>query len=143
MCGGSAFQAAREDSHEQKKYDETGLVVSSCNHCIVPYAINMFKGESWTHTAFMHHEAWKSKATFFCYDVVCQYWKWMLQKVGAEFPEYDLMTKEMTGILPIMHQMAHQLPCQVLFIFLHSPNMHLFYIHYRFSGIRDGQKGSD
>nr|CAH0102768.1 unnamed protein product [Daphnia galeata] len=26
MCGESAFQAAREDSHEQKKYDETGIV---------------------------------------------------------------------------------------------------------------------
>ncbi|XP_045023333.1 uncharacterized protein LOC116936194 [Daphnia magna] len=114
MCGGSAFKAAREDSNENKKYDETGLVVSSCKHCIVPYAINMFKGESWTHTAFMHYEAWKSQATFFCYDVVCQYWKWMHQKVGPEFPEYMMLTKEMTGILPIMHQMAHQLPCQVL-----------------------------
>jgi hypothetical protein len=59
MCGGSAFKAAREDSNEQKKYDETGLVVSSCKHCVVPYAINMFKGESWTHTAFMHNEAMK------------------------------------------------------------------------------------
>jgi hypothetical protein len=49
MCGESASQAAREDSHEQKKYDETGIVVSSCKHCVVPYAINMFKGESWTH----------------------------------------------------------------------------------------------
>ncbi|KAK4028639.1 hypothetical protein OUZ56_021643 [Daphnia magna] len=114
MCGGSAFKAAREDSNENKKYDETGLVVSSCKHCIVPYAINMFKGESWTHTAFMHYEAWKSQATFFCYDVVCQYWKWMHQKVGPEFPEYMMLTKEMTEILPIMHQMAHQLPCQVL-----------------------------
>ncbi|KAK4030779.1 hypothetical protein OUZ56_024118 [Daphnia magna] len=36
MCGGSAFKAAREDSNENKKYDKTGLVVSSCKHCIVP-----------------------------------------------------------------------------------------------------------
>ena len=68
MCGGSAFKAAREDSNELKKYDETGLVISSCKHCIVPYAINMFKGESWTHTAFMHNEAMKNNAKFFCYD---------------------------------------------------------------------------
>ena len=40
------FKAAREDSNVEKKYDETGLVVSSCKHCIVSYAINMFKGES-------------------------------------------------------------------------------------------------
>ncbi|KAK4028155.1 hypothetical protein OUZ56_017415 [Daphnia magna] len=114
MCGGSAFKAAREDSNEQKKYDETGLVVSSCKHCVVPYAINMFKGESWTHTAFMHNEAMKSNAKFFCYDVVCQYWKWMKTKVARHFPEYRNLTSEMTGILPIMHKNAHQLPCKIL-----------------------------
>nr|CAH0101024.1 unnamed protein product [Daphnia galeata] len=114
MCGGSAFKAAREDSNEQKKYDETGLVVSSCKHCVVPYAINMFKGESWTHTAFMHNEAMKSNAKFFCYDVVCQYWKWMKKKVAGHFPEYSNLTSEMTGILPIMHKNAHQLPCKIL-----------------------------
>ncbi|KAK4017586.1 hypothetical protein OUZ56_033200 [Daphnia magna] len=76
MCGGSAFKAAREDSNEQKKYDETGLVVSSCKHCVVPYAINMFKGESWTHTAFMHNEAMKSNAKFFCYDVILWNPRW-------------------------------------------------------------------
>ena len=119
MCGGSAFTAAREDSKEQNRYAETGLVISSCKHCIVPYAINMFKGKSWTHTAFMHYEAWKSQARFFCYDVVCQYWKWMIQKVGPQFPEYMVLTNEMKGILPIMHQMAHQLPCQVLFVFIY------------------------
>jgi hypothetical protein len=70
MRGGSAFKVTREDSNEQKKYDETGLVVSSCKHCVVPYAINIFKGESrtWTHTALMHNEAMKSIAKFFCYD---------------------------------------------------------------------------
>ena len=102
----------------------------------------MSRGESWTHTAFLHHKAWRVRLTSFS-DVVCQYWKWMLQKVGPKLPEYDLMTKEMTGILPIMHQMANQLPCQVLFKILHSTNMHLFFIHYRISGICDGQKGSD
>ena len=115
MCGGSAFKAAREDSNEQKKYDQTGLVVSSCKHCVVPYPINMFKGESWTHTAFMHNEAMKSNAKFFCYDVVCQYWKWMKKKVAGHFPEYSNLTSEMTGILPIMHKNAHQLPCKVLY----------------------------
>ncbi|KAK4030551.1 hypothetical protein OUZ56_023794 [Daphnia magna] len=127
VCGGSAFKAAREDSNENKKYNETGLVVSSCKHCIVTNAINVFKGESWTHTAFMHYEAWKSQATFFCYDVVCQYWKWMHKKVGPEFPEYMMLKK---GILPIMHQMAHQLPCQSN-------------IHNRYFGIPDGQKDLD
>jgi hypothetical protein len=121
MCVGSAFKAAREDSNEQKKYDETGLVVSSCKHCVVPYAINMFNGESWTHTAFMHNEALKSNAKFFCYDVVCQYWKWMKTKVAGHFPEYSNLTisniSEMTGILPIMHKNAHQLPCKVYYVY--------------------------
>ena len=112
MRGGSAFKAAREDSNELKKYDETGLVISSCKHCIVPYAINMFKGESWTHTAFMHNEAMKNNAKFFCYDVVCRYWKWM-KKVSLCFPEYAKLTKNMGGFLPRMHAKAHHWPCQV------------------------------
>ena len=115
MCGGSTFKAAREDSSEQKKYDETGLIISSCKHCIVPYAINMFKGESWTHTLFMHNEAYKRGAKNFVYDVVCQYEKWLRQKVCREFPEYLPLLEEMKGVLPIMHQKAHQLPCQVQF----------------------------
>jgi hypothetical protein len=65
----------------------------------------MFKGKSWTHTAFMHNEAWKRQATTsFCNDVVvCQYWKLeMIQKVGPQFPEYLLLTNKMKEILPIM-----------------------------------------
>ena len=143
MCGGSAFKAAREDSNELKKYDETGLVISSCKHCIVPYAIhaiNIFKGESWTHTAFMHNEAMKNNAKFFCYDVVCQYWKWVKEKVAPKFPEYAKLTSDMKGILPIMHKNAHQLPCKVLFYFIRNLSFFLSLCnHNRFCGIRDGK----
>ena len=112
MCGGSVFKAAREDSKESKKYDETGLVISSCKHCICPCAINTFKGESFTHSAFMHNEAMKRHCKFFCYDVVCRYWKWM-KKVSLYFPEYAKLTKNMGGFLPRMHAKAHHWPCQV------------------------------
>lgn len=115
MCGGSVFKAAREDSVKPKKYDESGLVVSSCKHCIVGCAINMFEGESFTHAAYMHNEAKKSKASFFCYDVVCKYWEWMANKVSKNFTEYRGLTKEMGGFLPIMHSKAHHWPCQVKF----------------------------
>ena len=113
MCGGSVFKAAREDSNVEKKYDETGLVVSSCKHCIVSYAINMFKGESFTHAAYMHNEAMKCNAENFCYDVVCRYWKWMKEKVSKQFPEYRNLTRKMNGFLPIMHSKTHHWPCQV------------------------------
>lgn len=114
MCGGSVFKAAREDSNKAKMYDETGLVVSSCKHCVVSCAINMFKGESFTHVAFIHNEAMRCGSKFFCYDVICQYWKWMGKKVSKQFPEYRGLTKKMNGFLPIMHSKAHHWPCQVL-----------------------------
>ncbi|XP_045028462.1 uncharacterized protein LOC116923942 [Daphnia magna] len=50
MCGGSAFKAAGEDSNENKKYDETGIVISSCKHCIVPYAISLCLKANLGHT---------------------------------------------------------------------------------------------
>ena len=112
MCGGSVFKAAREDSKESKKYDETGLVISSCKHCICPCAINTFKGESFTHSAFMHNGAMKRHCKFFCYDVVCRYWKW-IKKVSLCFPEYAKLIKNMGGFLPRMHAKAHHWPCQV------------------------------
>ena len=37
------------------------------------------------------------------------------KKVAGHFPEYSNLTSEMTGILPIMHKNAHQLPCKVLY----------------------------
>jgi hypothetical protein len=112
MCGGSVFKAAKEDSNQAKKYDETGLVVSACKHCIVSYAINMFKGESFTHAAYMHNEAMNRNAKNFCYDVVCRYWEWM-KKVSKHFPEYKKLTTTMGAFLPIMHSKAHHWPCQV------------------------------
>nr|CAH0100204.1 unnamed protein product [Daphnia galeata] len=36
------------------------------------------------------------------------------KKVAGHFPEYSNITSEMTGILPIMHKNAHQLPCKIL-----------------------------
>ena len=113
MCGGSVFKAAKEDSNAVAKYDETGLVVSTCKHWVVHCAINMFKGESFTHALYMHNEAYKRGAKNFCYDVICRYQKWLKTKVVRNFKEYRKLATEMGGFLPIMHSQAHHWPCQV------------------------------
>jgi len=113
MCGGAAFKAAKEDSNYYKKYDETGLVISTCKHHIVHCAINMFKGESFTHALYLHNEAAKLGAKHFCYDVFCTYSKWLAKKVFPNFPEFRRLILNMDGFLPVMHSRAHHWPCQV------------------------------
>lgn len=112
MCGGSAFKAARVDSKQQKKYDITGLIVSTCRHALIRGAINMQCGETFTHTHFMHKLSHDLNCKYFCYDVVCRYWKFA-KKVSFAFPEFRQMVKSMKGFLPMMHAKAHHLPCQV------------------------------
>ena len=112
---GSVFKAARIDSTRNKKSDETGIIISAYQHGIIKGAINMHHGETFTHTHFMHHLCWEQKSKFVCNDVVCKYWQFAT-RVGEAFPEFMPMVKEMTGFLPIMHDKAHHLPCQVKYL---------------------------
>lgn len=112
MCGGSVFKAAAVDASKRDKCDVTGLIVSTCRHALIRGAINMHHGETFTHTHFMHNLCYQQNCRFFCYDVVCRYWKFAI-KVGYSFPEFRNLTTRMKGFLPMMHAKAHHLPCQV------------------------------
>lgn len=116
MCGGSVFQAAKSDSGGKRKMDETGIIVSSCRHGVILGAINMYHGETYTHTHFIHKMCWALKCKYFCYDVVCRYWPFATE-VGNKFPEFKGMTSEMQGMLPICHAKAHSYECQVTVYF--------------------------
>lgn len=139
MCGGALFQAAKLDSGRKKNYDETGLVVSSCRHGIVLGALNLFHGETFTHTHFMHYICWKLNCKFFCYDVACRYWPFA-QTVGDKFPQFKAMTENMGCMIPMMHVKVHGLSCQVNnSITVNKKKMYKFY-YFRLNGIHTGKR---
>jgi hypothetical protein len=112
MCGGSVFKAAKADGNRTEKYEETGLIVSACRHGLPMKAMNTLFGETFTHTHLMHKICYEKKCKFFCYDVICRYWKFA-KKVGRKFPQFRGFTRKMRGFLPRMHAKAHHFSCQV------------------------------
>lgn len=105
------FKAARSDSSKFHKSDETGVIMTPCRHGVVLAAMNMFRGETFVHTLFMHILCYSLGCKFFCNDVICRYWKFA-KRVAESFPEYAGLT-EMGKFLPRMHAKAHKWACQV------------------------------
>ena len=74
-CGSSTFYSGQQDSTGRfTKLDETGLVVMCCRHGVTFRAANMFRGETYRIVAFLHNFALTHRVSFFCFDVICQYW---------------------------------------------------------------------
>ncbi len=75
-------------------------------------AANLYKGETYRHTHFLHNYAFHHKVRFFINDVVCRYWAFA-EKVGWKLPEYRALTEAMIAFLSRMHGKTHTLDCQV------------------------------
>ncbi|KAI9550349.1 hypothetical protein GHT06_001704 [Daphnia sinensis] len=71
-CGGSTFKAAKSYSSQRKNLDETGVVMGCCRHGVVQRAVNMFHGETFRHTNFIHKHMAEKNVKFISSDVMCQ-----------------------------------------------------------------------
>eukprot|EP00794_Sanderia_malayensis_P011176 gene11176-biopygen8917 len=71
-CGDSYWQAARSQSKKSfTTLDETGLVVAGCRHVIALKAVNMFAGEQYGYTLFLHNQlANELKMKFLWLDIM-------------------------------------------------------------------------
>lgn len=114
MCGGSYWQAAR--AHSKKSFgslDETGLVVAGCRHVIALKAVNMFAGEQYGYTLFLHNELSTTlKMQFLWLDIMCKYWPW-LEKVARKLPVMSSLLNTKSA-LSVLHAKVHSLDCQVI-----------------------------
>ncbi|KAI9556188.1 hypothetical protein GHT06_018762 [Daphnia sinensis] len=72
-CGGSTFKAAKSYSSQRKNLDETGVVMGCCRHGVVQRAVNMFHGETFRHTNFIHKHMAEKNVKFISSDVMCRY----------------------------------------------------------------------
>eukprot|EP00794_Sanderia_malayensis_P021315 gene21315-biopygen16352 len=71
-CGDSYWQAARFQSKKSfTALDETGQVVAGCRHVIALKAVNMFAGEQYGYTLFLHNQlANELKMKFLWLDIM-------------------------------------------------------------------------
>ncbi|XP_065895222.1 uncharacterized protein [Dysidea avara] len=111
ICGTSRFKAAKASSKTMKTLDETGLVVAGCRHVIAQKAVNMFRGELFGYTHYLHMNEFVSRGVnYFFHDVICQYWPWASRQ---NFPS-PAGALEIVPCLPAMHAKAHSWHCSVL-----------------------------
>lgn len=115
-CGGSTFKAAKSYSSQRKNLDEIGVVMGCCRHGVVQRAGNMFHGETFRHTNFIHRHMAEKNFKFISSDVICRYWDYS-QKTAVKHPELLAKTKETKAFLQRMHAKAHMLYCQVTQVF--------------------------
>ncbi|XP_065909643.1 uncharacterized protein [Dysidea avara] len=110
MCGTTRWKAAKATSKTMRNLDETGLVVAGCHHTLALKVVNMFRGELFGYTHFLHTgELCERNVKFMWQDVVCQYFPWS-ERVNFDCPE----ALDMKPCLPIMHLKAHSWHCQIL-----------------------------
>ena len=116
MCGASYWQAARSNSKSQyTTLDETGLVVAGCRHVLALKAVNMFAGEQYGYSLFLHQQlADAFKLDFVWQDIMCKYWPW-LERVARQLPAFAPLLNS-SKALSVMHAKAHSIDCQVPFL---------------------------
>lgn len=90
-----------------------------CRHGVVQRAVNMFHGETFRHTNFIHKHMAEKNFKFISSDVICRYWDFSV-RTAAKHPELLGKTKETKPFLPRMHAKAHVLHCQVCLALIHS-----------------------
>ena len=100
--------------------DETGLIIMGCRHGWVWRALNMFSGETYRHVLYLHEYAKDQNCRFFCYDVVCQYWIFLLKVTQTEElrERFESLTEQTVDFLSRWHGKTHAWFCQVSYFFL-------------------------
>lgn len=89
------YKAARTTASSLQGLDETALLMMSCRHGIVFRELNLFRGETYRHVLYLHEIACSLKSSFFCYDVICQYWPF-LKDVASKIERFLVKTTKTT-----------------------------------------------
>ncbi|XP_043232044.1 uncharacterized protein LOC122386681 isoform X3 [Amphibalanus amphitrite] len=113
-CGLSTWTAGRNDAEalpSKRSQDETGLVTATCRHSVILGGVNMYRGESFAYSHFLHQERFPH-VQYFASDIVCKYWPWA-QRVSRRWPEYS--TGDSMPFLSVMHATGHAYYCQITF----------------------------
>lgn len=115
VCGTLRWAAARESSKTNPKVDEEGLEVAVCRHSLLLKALNMYRGEFFAYPMYLQKElAARTTCTYFCTDVMCQYWPY-LQRVAKALPDIQNLL-QMTPLLSVMNAKGHATKCEVILI---------------------------
>ncbi len=107
MCGESTWRAARNRAGKKKNLNETGLEILGCRHTVAQAAVNMFQGEIYSYAHYLQkHILTRNNTLFLWYDVVCQYWPWLIK-------HDPVLAGQTKPGLSVMHAKAHSWTCQV------------------------------
>ncbi|XP_067301005.1 uncharacterized protein [Pseudorasbora parva] len=112
VCGSAEFAAAKEFSRKtSSKLDEEGIEVAVCRHGVLLKALNMFRGEIYAYPLYLQKELCTENATFFCADIMCKYWPYLI-KVCQACPELRNLLN-MKPFLSVMHAKVHGIKCEI------------------------------
>lgn len=81
-------------------------MLTDCRHGLTQWAVNLFQGELFGYTNYIHLKI-PAGVNFFGEDIVCKYWKWARKAGGLE-------GSDMKPALSVMHAKAHNWTCQVI-----------------------------
>ncbi|KAK4021895.1 hypothetical protein OUZ56_007384 [Daphnia magna] len=117
-CGNSTYKAGKETTSRHRTQDETGLGSACCRHGVVLVAANLKTGENYRIVHFFQHFLWTIGYIYFCYDVICNYEKFLKDLIKVSeghllHGEWARMSKEMVGFLSVLHGRTHTWDCQV------------------------------
>lgn len=105
----------------------------SCRHAVVYRALNLHQGETYRHVLYIQEQVCNKKKddtpTFFCYDVVCQYWKFLIS-VAEKIERFKPLVEKMKPFLSRWHGQTHAWYCQVTNMFLKIIILILFVYFY-------------
>ncbi|XP_043246029.1 uncharacterized protein LOC122393759 isoform X2 [Amphibalanus amphitrite] len=113
-CGLSSWAAGRNNPEKppsKRSQDETGLIVATCRHSVILAGCNMYRGESYAYSHYLHQSRFPA-VKYYASDIVCKYWPWT-QRVSRRWPEYDTHGSE--PFLSVMHATGHAYYCQITF----------------------------
>ena len=113
-CGLSSWAVGRNNSEKlpsKRSQDVTGLIVATCRHSVILAGCNMYRGESYAYSHYIHQSRFPD-VKYYASDIVCKYWPWA-QRVSRRWPEYDIHGSE--PFLSVMHATGHAYYCQITF----------------------------
>lgn len=112
MCGTTRWKAAKAVSKTMPNLDETGIVTGGCRHVVSQKAVNMFRGEIFGYSHYLHEKIFApNNVQWLWQDVICKYWSWAQSKHSL-FPQSRAL--DMKPALSVMHAKAHSWHCQIL-----------------------------
>ncbi|XP_046861275.1 uncharacterized protein LOC124454529 [Xenia sp. Carnegie-2017] len=110
-CGESNWRAAGNKGKRKSRLDETGLEIAGCRHAIAQWAVNMFRGEIYGYSNYIHvHKMIPNNVKYIWQDIICKYWKWAVKASKSD----ESNAHEIKPALSVMHAKAHNWTCQVL-----------------------------